>query len=118
MDLCFLSAVWSLLDVAAVWSLLLVVVDELDEEGEVAEFCAVVVSLLLGVVDEDEAEVLGVAAAAPAPLMSGLLLVVPFEDELVEPVVLLLEGLLPAVVVSLCGVALELPVAELPVEVP
>ena len=76
-----------------------------------------VVSLVLGVVD-DEAEELGVVAALP--VMSGLVLVVPFEDALVEPVelVLLLEGLLPAVVVSLCGVVLELPAAELPVEVP
>jgi len=76
-----------------------------------------VVSLVLGVVD-DEAEELGVVAALP--VMPGLVLVVPFEDELVEPIelLLLLEGLLPAVVVSLCGVVLELPVAELPVEVP
>jgi hypothetical protein len=104
--LCFLLAVWSLVEVA-----------ELDEEGVVAVW-AVVVSLVLGVVDEDEAEEPGVAAALP--VMSGLVLVVPFEDELVEPIelVLLLEGLLPAVVVSLCGVVLGLPVAELPVEVP
>lgn len=75
-------------------------------------------SLVLGVVDE--AEELGVVAAPP--LMSELLpVVLLFEAELVEPVelVLLLEGLLPAVVVSLCGVVLlEVPVAELPVEVP
>lgn len=105
----------------------LVEVDELDEEGDVAEFCAVVevVSLVVGVVEE--AEELGVVLLALLPLISELLLVegevddAELEGEVddVEPEEPMDPALLEALpgVVSLCGVALEL-VVELPVEVP